>query len=40
MAEIPKDCPIRDILKEIGKVLDLIDKVLEHCEECLNKGGK
>lgn len=40
MVRIPEDCPIRDILEEIGKVLDLLDKILEHCEKCLDKGAE
>lgn len=34
--KIPEDCPIRDILKDIKIVLELLDKVLEHCEKCLD----
>jgi len=37
MERVPEDCPIRDILKEIGQVLTLLSKVLEHCENCVRK---
>lgn len=37
---IPEDCPIRDILKQTAKVLDVLEKVLVHCEACLEKGGR
>ena len=37
---IPQDCPVRDILAQTAKVLDLLDKVLEHCEKCLQKENK
>ena len=30
---IPKDCPVRDILKQTERVLALLDKILEHCEK-------
>lgn len=31
------DCPIRDILKQVELALKLLDKVLDHCKECLSK---
>lgn len=37
MEKIPEDCPIRDILAEIKAVLDLLGKILEHCEQCTRK---
>ena len=37
--EIPKECPLRDILKEIGVILSLLDKVLDHCDKCLREGS-
>lgn len=35
MTEIPEDCPIRDILKQIATILELLNKVLDHCEKCV-----
>ncbi|MBA7692592.1 hypothetical protein ES703_101159 [subsurface metagenome] len=40
MGKIPEDCPIRDILSNIKTVLDLLDKILEHCEKCLQGKEK
>jgi len=37
MAEIPEGCPIRDILAQIKLVLVLLDKILEHCDKCLQE---
>jgi hypothetical protein len=36
---IPNDCPIRDILSQIAGVLALLDKILEHCRDCLTEGN-
>lgn len=33
MAEKP-DCPVRDILKELDKVIELLHLILDHCERC------
>jgi DNA-binding FrmR family transcriptional regulator len=32
---IPQDCPIRDILSQIAAVLALLNKILDHCQDCL-----
>lgn len=40
MQQIPEECPIRDILSQIKSVLDLLNKILEHCEECIKSRGK
>lgn len=39
MAQIPEECPLRDILKEIEVILRLLEKVLDHCDKCLNQGS-
>jgi len=36
---IPNDCPIRDILSQITGVLALLNKILEHCRDCLQEGN-
>lgn len=40
--EIPEECPVRDILAQIQAILALLNKILEHCEKCLQerKEGK
>lgn len=41
-----KECPILDILSGIKEVLVLLNKVLDHCDNCIKmqgetvKGGK
>lgn len=35
MQKISEDCPIKDILKQVESVLALLDKILEHCKNCL-----
>jgi len=35
--KIPEDCPVRDILRQIDKVLEILHTILSHCEECLKK---
>jgi len=35
--EIPENCPVKDILKEVELVLKLLDKVLDHCEQCMEE---
>lgn len=35
-----KDCPIRDILRQIDTVLELLKVILKHCDECLAKKGE
>lgn len=35
MEKIPEECPVRDILAQIQAVLTLLDKILDHCEKCL-----
>ena len=37
MKKIPEDCPVRDILHSIKLVLNLLEKVMDHCEDCLKK---
>ena len=36
--EIPENCPIRDILENIKAILKLLEKVLDHCEKCLQNS--
>lgn len=35
---VPKDCPVRDILRQIAGMIALLDKILEHCRECPHFG--
>jgi len=35
--KIPEDCPVRDILKNITTVLQLLGSVLEHCDTCIQE---
>lgn len=37
MEKIPEECPVRDILAQIKMVLTLLDKVLDHCDKCLQE---
>ncbi|MBA7714169.1 hypothetical protein ES703_123186 [subsurface metagenome] len=37
MGKIPEGCPIRDILSQSKSILELLNKILEHCEKCLAK---
>lgn len=41
MNKIPEECPVRDILGNIKAIIDLLDKILDHCEKCSQgKEGK
>jgi len=31
---VPENCPIQDILQDIKLVLELLNKIIEHCEKC------
>lgn len=35
MVKIPEDCPVKEILKQLGVVLELHKEILEHCEKCV-----
>lgn len=34
MEKFPEHCPVQEILKDIEQVLELLDKILNHCESC------
>ncbi|MBA7660937.1 hypothetical protein ES703_68943 [subsurface metagenome] len=39
--QLPQDCPVREILKQLSSVLSLLMKIIDHCERCLSsKQGK
>lgn len=42
MAQGKLDCPVRDILKQTEKLIELLHLILEHCERCssFKEGGK
>lgn len=40
MKEIPEACPVRDILSQVKSVLELLHKILEHCDKCMKEEGK
>ena len=40
MAELPEDCPVKTILKQTEMIISLLDKIIDHCEKCLEEKSK
>lgn len=40
MQQLPESCPVRDILAQISSILELLSKIMEHCEKCLAERRK
>lgn len=35
MKEFPEQCPIKEMLKQVASILDLLHKAMEHCDKCV-----